>query len=69
LVCHPNGRSYIVFENKVPKRIFGPNRDEVTGWRKLLIMRAFIGETSGSYGGEYEDVFWDVAPCSLVEVY
>jgi hypothetical protein len=24
---------------------------------------------SGSHGCEYEDVFWDVAPCSLVEVY
>jgi len=25
-----------VFENKVPRRIFGPKRDEVTGeWRKL----------------------------------
>jgi hypothetical protein len=23
-------------------------------------------ETSGSYGGEYEDVFWDVEPCGLV---
>jgi hypothetical protein len=24
------------FENKVPRRIFGPKRDEVTGgWRKL----------------------------------
>jgi hypothetical protein len=25
-----------------------------------------LGEISGSYGGEYEDVLWDVAPCSLV---
>jgi hypothetical protein len=25
-----------MFENRVPKRIFGPKRDEVTGeWRKL----------------------------------
>jgi hypothetical protein len=25
-----------VFENKVPRRIFGPKRDEVTGeWRRL----------------------------------
>jgi hypothetical protein len=25
-----------VFENRVPRRIFGPKRDEVTGkWRKL----------------------------------
>jgi hypothetical protein len=28
-----------------------------------------LGEISGSHGGEYEDVFWDVAPCSLVDVY
>jgi hypothetical protein len=25
-------------------------------------------EISGSHGGEYEYVFWDVAPCSLVEI-
>jgi hypothetical protein len=26
-----------VFENRIPRRIFGPKRDEVTGeWRKLL---------------------------------
>jgi hypothetical protein len=26
----------MVFKNKVPRRIFGPKRDEVTGdWRKL----------------------------------
>jgi hypothetical protein len=24
-----------VFENRVPRRIFGPKRDEVIGWRKL----------------------------------
>jgi hypothetical protein len=24
-------------------------------------------EISGSHGCEYENVFWDVAPCSLVE--
>jgi hypothetical protein len=24
-----------VFENRVLRRIFGPKRDEVTGWRKL----------------------------------
>jgi hypothetical protein len=28
-----------------------------------------LGGTSGSHGGEYEDVcLWDVAPCSLVEI-
>jgi hypothetical protein len=25
-------------------------------------------EISGSHGDEYEDVFWDVAPCSLLEI-
>jgi hypothetical protein len=31
-----------VFENRVPKRIFGTKREEVTGdWRKL-VMRSFI---------------------------
>jgi hypothetical protein len=29
----------------------------------------FFGEISGSRGGDYEDVFWDVAPYSLVEVH
>jgi hypothetical protein len=30
------GRSLRVYENTVPRRIFGPKRDEVTGeWRKL----------------------------------
>jgi hypothetical protein len=29
-------RKLRVFENRVPRRIFGPKRDEVTGeWRKL----------------------------------
>jgi hypothetical protein len=29
-----------------------------------------FGKISGSHGGEYEDdVFWDVASCSLIEVY
>jgi hypothetical protein len=32
-------------------------------------MLLFIVEISGSHGGEYEDVLWDVAPCSLIEVY
>jgi hypothetical protein len=28
--------SFRVFENRAPRRIFGPKRDEVTGsWRKL----------------------------------
>jgi hypothetical protein len=25
-----------------------------------------VSEISGSHGGEYEDVFWDTAPLSLV---
>jgi hypothetical protein len=28
-----------------------------------------VGEVLGSHGGEYEDDFLDVKPCSLVEVY
>jgi hypothetical protein len=28
-----------------------------------------IGEISGFHGGEYEDIFLDVAPCSLADVY
>jgi hypothetical protein len=43
LHCYCHYRSYIeeecrqrVFENRVPRRIFGPKRDEVTGeWRRL----------------------------------
>jgi hypothetical protein len=38
----------------------------------LLLNRTILlslGEISGSHGGEYEDVFWDVEHCSLVEVY
>jgi hypothetical protein len=31
-------------------------------------MLELFGEMSGSYGGEFEDVFWDVAPCRLIEV-
>jgi hypothetical protein len=30
-----------MFENRVLRRIFGPKRDEVMGWRKC-IMRSFI---------------------------
>jgi hypothetical protein len=34
------------------------------------IKKIFLGEISGSHGDKYEDdVFWDVTPCSLVEVY
>jgi hypothetical protein len=31
-----------VFENRVLRRIFGPNRDEVTGEWRNYIMRSFI---------------------------
>jgi hypothetical protein len=31
-----------VFENRVPRRIFGPKRDEVTGeWRRLRNMKLY----------------------------
>jgi hypothetical protein len=30
---------------------------------------SIVGEISGYHGGEKMTVFWDVAPCSLVEVY
>jgi len=34
-----NVRRLRVFENRVLRRIFGPNRDEVTGeWRRLLLL-------------------------------
>jgi hypothetical protein len=26
-------------------------------------------ETSGFHGSDYEDVFWDFAPCSLKQIY
>jgi len=29
-------RKLRVFENRVPRRIFGPNRDEVTGKRRKI---------------------------------
>jgi hypothetical protein len=36
LVSHVKGRTLKVFENKVVRKIFGPERYEVTGgWRKL----------------------------------
>jgi hypothetical protein len=31
-----------VFENRVPRRIFGPKRDEVTGEKENCIMRSFV---------------------------
>jgi hypothetical protein len=61
-----------VFENRVPRRIFGPKRDEVTGeWTKLhneevhdlysspniiRIMKAMMGGTCSTNGGEEERV-------------
>jgi hypothetical protein len=43
LIYHVKGRTLIgVFENRVLRRIFEPERDEVTrGWRKL-VKRSFI---------------------------
>jgi hypothetical protein len=37
LISHPKGRKQTeVFENRVPRRTFGPRREEATGdWRKL----------------------------------
>jgi len=37
MVAHTEGECRLqVFEIRVPRRIFGPKRDEVTGeWRKL----------------------------------
>jgi len=33
-----------VFENSVPKKIFGPERDELTGeWRKLCNEELYTG--------------------------
>jgi hypothetical protein len=36
LFASREGRRLKVFENRVPRRLFGPKRDEVTGeWRRL----------------------------------
>jgi hypothetical protein len=36
LVSRPKGRTYIGFENKVLRRILGPNREKLTrGWKKI----------------------------------
>jgi hypothetical protein len=34
-----------MFENRVLRRIFGPERDEVTGGWRTCIMRSFITST------------------------
>jgi hypothetical protein len=34
-----------VFDNRVPRRIFGLKRDEVTGVGENYIMRSFIAST------------------------
>ena len=36
------GRRLRVFENRVLRRIFGPNRDEVTGSGEKYIMRSLM---------------------------
>jgi hypothetical protein len=50
-----------LFENRVLRRIFGPQRDEVTGeWRRLLTAyysgdkneKNEMGESCSTYGGE-----------------
>jgi hypothetical protein len=57
-----------VFENRVLRRIFRPKRDEVTGsWRKLR-----NEELHNLYSSPHISmkmaVFWNVAPCSLVDI-
>jgi hypothetical protein len=41
-----------------------PEIKAIVGLREIN----FTCEISGSHGSEYEDVFWDAAPCSLVEI-
>jgi hypothetical protein len=52
-----------VFENKVPRRLFGPWRDEVTGgWRKLHNEELQVEDETGgacSTNGE-EEYMWDI---------
>jgi hypothetical protein len=31
--------------------------------------KKLCGDISSSDGDEYEDVYWDFAPCSVVEIY
>jgi hypothetical protein len=45
-------------ENRVPRRIFGPKRDEVTGeWRKLH---------SEELHNLFRAVVWVVLPCKMI---
>ena len=40
--CYNDGRKLRVFENMVLRRIFGPERDKMTGeWRKLQYEELF----------------------------
>jgi hypothetical protein len=42
-----------VFENRVPRRIFGPKRDDVTGeWRKLHNEEDEMDGACSTNGGE-----------------
>jgi hypothetical protein len=41
-------------------KIYGMSKVFLSRWKNIY-------EISGFHGGEYEDVFWDVAPYSLEE--
>jgi hypothetical protein len=60
---HPSGRVIYFFPASCP--LFGPN----IPLRILLSNDITSCEISGSHGDEYEDdVFYDLKPCSLVEI-
>jgi len=42
IILHGVGSVVKVFDNRVPRRIFGPKRDKVTReWRKLHIVQSY----------------------------
>jgi hypothetical protein len=45
-----------------------PHRKIIVTLKQLLNSFFGTGESSCCYGSEYENVFWVVAPCSLVEI-
>jgi hypothetical protein len=47
----------------------GGNKNYAQNFENKLENNLLEGVISGSPGGEYEDDFWEVALCSLVEVY
>jgi hypothetical protein len=57
-----------VTANHIKLRIISYHLDG--GWQKKeLKTKMLLDKISGSYGNEYKmAVFWDVAPCSLVEI-